>query len=98
MKQKGVTLPGYEMESIIINGGKHLKGTINISGSKCFVAYTGVINLVNKLQHYPYLADINSMLNLLNSLGVNYKFTDKSTKNKFYLNQKLKFPLLLIMI
>ena len=37
-----------------------------------------------QLTNIPYLADINSMLNLLHSLGVNYKFTDKSTKNTIY--------------
>tara|TARA_B100001989_G_scaffold252356_1_gene234124 strand:+ start:11173 stop:12450 length:1278 start_codon:yes stop_codon:yes gene_type:complete len=81
------------MESIIINGGKHLKGTINISGSKnASLPILASSILVNKLQltNIPYLADINSMLNLLHSLGVNYKFTDKSTKNTILLESKAK--------
>ena len=81
------------MESIIIKGGKPLKGTINISGSKnASLPILASSILVKKLQlnNIPYLADINSMLNLLHSLGVNYKFTDKSTKNTILLDSKAK--------
>ena len=68
------------MESIIIKGGNPLKGTINISGSKnASLPILATSILVQKLQltNIPYLSDINSMLNLLKSLGINYKFTDK---------------------
>ena len=81
------------MESIIIKGGKPLKGTINISGSKnASLPILASAILVKKLQlnNIPYLADINSMLNLLNSLGVNYEFANKSTKNSILLESKAK--------
>ena len=75
------------MESIIIKGGKSLKGTINISGSKnAALPILATSILVRKLQlnNIPHLADISSMLNLLESLGINNNFIKKKLKTKYY--------------
>ena len=76
------------MESIIIKGGKTLSGSIKTSGSKnASLPILATSILVRKLQlnNIPYLADISSMLNLLKSLGINYNFMDKNSKNKILL-------------
>ena len=68
------------MESIIIKGGRPLKGTINISGSKnASLPILASSILVQKLElnNIPFLEDVKSMLFLLNSLGIDFKFTKK---------------------
>ena len=77
------------MESIIIKGGKHLSGKVNISGSKnASLPILALSILVNKLQLYniPCLADVSSMLNLLKSLGIKHKYTDRVNKNNIILH------------
>ena len=76
------------MESIIITGGKRLSGTIETSGSKnASLPILASSILTNKLElnNVPNLADVNSMLNLLESLGINNSFIDESKKNKITL-------------
>ena len=75
------------MESIIINGGKPLSGEIKVSGSKNAslpILASSILVKKLKLKNIPFLADITSMLNLLESLGVNYKFIDNRKKMLFY--------------
>ena len=72
------------MESIIIKEGRPLKGTINISGSKnASLPILASSILVQKLElnNIPFLEDVKSMLFLLNSLGIDFKFTKKGTTN-----------------
>ena len=59
------------MESIIISGGKKLSGTINCSGSKNASLPILALSILTKtfeVQNIPDLADVNSMLSLLESL------------------------------
>ena len=70
------------MESIIIKGGRSLKGTINISGSKNAalpILATSILVRKLELNNLPYLADISSMLSLLESLGINHNFINKNS-------------------
>ena len=69
------------MDQIIVRGGKKLRGSIKISGSKnsslpIFVASL-LTNDVCVLDNVPNLEDVNTMKKLLISLGVNIKFEDK---------------------
>ncbi len=69
------------MESIIISGGKRLSGTINSSGSKNASLPILALSILSKcfeIRNIPYLADVTSMLNLLQSLGVNYNLKEKN--------------------
>ena len=69
------------MESIIISGGKRLSGTINSSGSKNASLPILALSILSKcfeIKNIPYLADVTSMLNLLQSLGVNYNLKEKN--------------------
>ena len=69
------------MESIIISGGKRLSGTIKSSGSKNASLPILALSILSKcieIKNIPYLADVTSMLNLLHSLGVNYKMKEKN--------------------
>ena len=69
------------MESIIISGGKRLSGTINSSGSKNASLPILALSILSKcfeIKNIPDLADVTSMLNLLQSLGVNYNLKEKN--------------------
>ena len=69
------------MESIIISGGKRLSGTINSSGSKNASLPILALSILSKcfeIRNIPYLADVTSMLNLPQSLGVNYNLKEKN--------------------
>ncbi|MEC8099855.1 MAG: UDP-N-acetylglucosamine 1-carboxyvinyltransferase [Pseudomonadota bacterium] len=77
------------MESIIISGGKCLSGTISTSGSKNSSLPLLALSILAEnfeLGNIPNLDDVNSMLNLLKSLGVNYKYKDESKKNVILFN------------
>ena len=70
------------MDQIIVRGGKKLRGSVKISGSKnsslpIFVASL-LTNDVCVLDNVPNLEDVNTMKKLLISLGVNIKSEDKS--------------------
>ena len=70
------------MESIIIKGGKSLKGTVNISGSKNAalpILATSILVRKLELNNIPHLADISSMLSLLESLGINNNFINRNS-------------------
>jgi len=62
------------MDAFIINGGKHLRGSVRINGSKnatlpiVAAAILGDAPLV--LEDVPDLADIRNLLKLMNALGV----------------------------
>ena len=81
------------MESIIIKGGNSLSGEIKVSGSKNAslpILASSILVKKLKLKNIPFLADITSMLSLLESLGVNYKFIDNSKKNDVLLESSEK--------
>ena len=62
------------MDHIIIHGGYKLQGKLKISGSKNaalpIIAATLLADKPIELHNIPTLVDVNSMLELLGSLGV----------------------------
>ena len=65
------------MEKLVINGGKRLKGVIKISGSKNstlpILAATILNNNLSELHNVPFVKDVDTMVNLLRSLGSDVK-------------------------
>jgi len=65
------------MQKLLINGGKKLKGVIKISGSKNsalpILAATILNNNLSELQNVPFVKDVDTMVNLLRSLGSDVK-------------------------
>ena len=65
------------MEKLVINGGKRLKGVIKISGSKNstlpILAATILNNNLSELHNVPFVKDVDTMVNLLRSLGSDIK-------------------------
>tara|TARA_B100000029_G_scaffold227751_1_gene225555 strand:+ start:630 stop:1889 length:1260 start_codon:yes stop_codon:yes gene_type:complete len=65
------------MQKLLINGGKKLKGVIKISGSKNstlpILAATILNNNLSELQNVPFVKDVDTMINLLRSLGSDIK-------------------------
>ncbi len=70
------------MEKLVINGGKRLKGTTNISGAKNaalpILAATILAEGEYYIENVPLLKDINTMLELL----FNFSITSKQVGNK----------------
>ena len=65
------------MQKLLINGGKKLKGIIKISGSKNstlpILAATILNNNLSELHNVPFVKDVDTMVNLLRSLGSDVK-------------------------
>ena len=78
------------MDKIIISGGKTLNGKIRISGSKNSALPILAATLLSKnkiiLKNIPNLSDLNSMLNLLESLN------SAIVKNKEFIKIKSREP------
>ena len=70
------------MDQIIVRGGKKLRGSVKISGSKNSSLPIFVTSLLTNdvcvLDNVPNLEDVNTMKKLLISLGVNIKSENKS--------------------
>ena len=90
------------MQKLLINGGKKLKGVIKISGSKNstlpILAATILNNNLSELHNVPFVKDVDTMVNLLRSLGSDVKI-DKSKetlriKNKTELKTFASYNLL----
>ncbi len=81
------------MESIIISGGNQLSGQVEVSGSKNSalpILALSILTTKLELSNVPNLADVSSMLNLLESLGVNYFYNNKKNKNRITLKSSEK--------
>jgi len=65
------------MQKLLINGGKKLKGIIKISGSKNstlpILAATILNNNLSELHNVPFVKDVDTMVDLLRSLGSDVK-------------------------
>ena len=74
------------MQKLEVFGAKKLKGQINISGSKNASLPILAATLLSKnqitLKNLPKVKDIETMMNLLHSLGSNIK----KTKDKIIIN------------
>ena len=86
------------MDKFLIKGPCKLKGQVLISGSKNaalpILASTILFDKAVTIENLPRVRDIDTMLNLLKSLGSNIQFFDKKktvkiTKNKI---QKILAP------
>ncbi len=90
------------MQKLLINGGKKLKGVIKISGSKNstlpILAATILNNNLSELHNVPFVKDVDTMINLLRSLGSDVKIEkSKETlriKNKTELKTFASYNLL----
>ena len=78
------------MKQLIIQGGKKLFGTINISGSKNaslpILAATLLVDEKITLKNIPDVKDISTMINLLESIGKKIKFSN--SRNQIVITSK----------
>ncbi|MFH1825152.1 MAG: UDP-N-acetylglucosamine 1-carboxyvinyltransferase [Candidatus Firestonebacteria bacterium] len=76
------------MDKIIIEGGKKLKGSVSISGSKNaalpIIASTLLVDKECVIDNVPFLKDVGVMNKLINILGGKVEFK----KNRLYVNNK----------
>ena len=82
------------MQKLVIKGGRKISGTIEISGSKnaTLPILTSTI-LTNKkiiLTNVPAVKDVETMVNLLKSIGSSIKFDKKNKKIEILNKKKLK--------
>ncbi len=71
------------MEKIIINGGKPLHGSVEVSGSKNaaipIILATLMVNDVCVIENVPAISDISLSLEILSSVGCRIKMLSKNT-------------------
>ena len=82
------------MQKLEINGGKKISGTIKISGSKNatlpILASTILANKKILLTNIPIVKDVETMINLLKTLGSKIKLDKKNKKIEIENKKKLK--------
>ena len=81
------------MQRLEINGGRKISGTIEISGSKNatlpILASTILSNKKILLSNVPIVKDVETMVELLSTIGSNIKFDKKRKKISIYNKRKL---------
>ena len=81
------------MQRLEINGGRKIYGTIEISGSKNatlpILASTILSNKKILLSNVPIVKDVETMVELLSTIGSNIKFDKKRKKISIYNKRKL---------
>ena len=69
------------MAKFIIQGGKKLNGTVQISGAKNAALKLMAATVLTKekciLNNVPRIADVETMLEILKSIGAEYKWIDE---------------------
>ena len=82
------------MQKLEIIGGKKLSGTISISGSKNatlpILASTILTNKKVIITNIPIVKDVETMINLLRSIGSVIKLNKKTKKIEIFNNKKLR--------
>ena len=82
------------MQKLEIKGGRKISGTIVVSGSKNatlpILASTILTNKNIIIKNVPIVKDVETMVNLLKSIGSNIQFNKKSKKIKIHNKKKLK--------
>jgi len=82
------------MQKLEIKGGRKISGTIVVSGSKNatlpILASTILTNKKIIIKNVPIVKDVETMVNLLKSIGSNIQFNKKSKKIKIHNKKKLK--------
>ena len=75
------------MQKLEIKGGRKISGTITISGSKNatlpILAATILTNKKVIIKNIPIVKDVETMAELLNTIGSTVKFNKKKKKLKF---------------
>ena len=70
------------MQKLEIRGGRKISGTIKISGSKNatlpILASTILTNKKITIKNVPIVRDVETMVNLLNTIGSDIKFSKKN--------------------
>ncbi|AHF96490.1 MAG: UDP-N-acetylglucosamine 1-carboxyvinyltransferase [Desulfurella sp.] len=98
------------MDKFVIEGSKTLHGSVEISGSKNaalpIIAATILCSKPCSIRNVPDLADINTMLKLLENMGCQYSFENntlhidcsslKSTKAEYELVRKMRASILVL--
>ena len=88
------------MQKLEVLGGKKLRGQVDISGSKNaslpILAATILSDEKICLTNLPKVKDIETMVNLLKSIGSNIKRDSKKKSLSITNNKKLNFLLLII--
>ena len=83
------------MQKLEVLGGKKLRGQIEISGSKNaslpILAATILSDKKIYLSNLPRVKDIETMINLLKSIGSNIKINNDKKSLSIINNKKLKF-------
>ena len=81
------------MQKLEIKGGDKISGTINISGSKNatlpILASTILTNKKTIINNVPAVRDVETMVELLKSIGSTVKFNKKKSKIEIYNKKKL---------
>ena len=81
------------MQKLVIVGGKKLKGTIRISGSKNATLPILAASILSKnkviIQNIPLVKDVETMINLLSLLGSKIKLVKKKRKIEIFNSNKL---------
>tara|TARA_B100000686_G_C16793768_1_gene980724 strand:+ start:2767 stop:4026 length:1260 start_codon:yes stop_codon:yes gene_type:complete len=81
------------MQKLEIKGGNKISGTINISGSKNatlpILASTILTNKKTIINNVPAVRDVETMVELLKSIGSTVKFNKKKSKIEIYNKKKL---------
>ena len=71
------------MEKYIINGGKPLHGTVNISGAKnaavAIIPATILCDEVCRIENVPNISDVNELIHILYELGADIRAINPST-------------------
>ena len=83
------------MDKFLINGPCRIKGQVNIQGSKNaalpILASTILFDKPVTIKNLPRVRDIDTMLNLLKSLGLKIQLLENKRTVKVSCNKKLKF-------
>ncbi len=71
------------MERLLINGGKPLRGSVEISGAKnaavAIIPATLLVTGVCRIENVPDISDVDSILRMITSLGAKVEREDKNT-------------------
>ena len=74
------------MSKYLINGGRKLKGELEISGAKNAVLPILAASVINGgksvINGYPNLRDVDIMIKILTSIGCEVEKTEKSISDK----------------
>ncbi len=83
------------MEKFIIKGGRKLKGTITVSGSKNAslpILFSSILSKRAEISNVPNLKDVRTTLNLLSLMGLNVETSNRTVVIEKSKNVKTEAP------